>query len=370
MGGHEKAFIVDAVDNGWVTPLGPNVDGFESDLSAFMDTNIKVTALSSGTAALHLALIIAGVQVGDEVICQSMTFAASANPCRYLGATPVFIDSEKLTWNMDVNLLEEAIKDRIKLTGKVPKAIIPVHLYGMPAQMVDILEVAARYNIPVIEDAAEALGSSIDGKQCGTFGTMSILSFNGNKIITTSSGGALVSYNEDYTNKAKFLGSQAKDPAPHYEHTEIGYNYRMSNLCAGAGRGQMIVLADRIEKRRSNYNFYEQHLQLEGVSFLSEQEGVKSNRWLTTIIIDPVQTGGITRQDIAAKLQQNNIESRPLWKPMHMQPIYQTSPFYGNGTSEQLFADGLCLPSGSDLTDTDLKRVVSTIREAIPVLNV
>jgi len=361
MGGQEFGFVKEAFDTNWIAPLGPHVDGFERDLSAYTGA-ANVAALSSGTAALHLALILSGVERGDEVICQSMTFSASANPIAYLGAIPVFIDSESDTWNIDPVLLEEAIIERIK-KGKKPKAIIPVHLYGMPAKMDEIMAISAKYGIPVIEDAAEALGSTYNGKACGTFGELGILSFNGNKIITTSGGGALIGDSEGPVQKAKFLATQARDPAPHYQHSHIGYNYRMSNICAGIGRGQLLVLNDRVAQRRSNYDFYvEQFSSLRGVSFLNEAKGNFSNRWLTTILINPDQSGGITREDVRLALEKDNIESRPLWKPMHMQPVFKDAPAYVNGISEELFNTGLCLPSGSNLLKEELERVTSIVR--------
>ncbi len=362
MGEKEFEYVKETFESNWIAPLGPNVDGFEKDLADFLDDDCHVAVLSAGTAALHLALILLGVESGDEVICQSMTFSASANPIRYQGATPVFIDSEKDTWNMDPEFLEEAIVAR-KAKGKMPKAVIPVHLYGMPAKMDEIMKVAARYQIPVIEDAAEALGSHIHGKKCGTFGEMSILSFNGNKIITTSGGGALVSHKKEWTDKATFLATQARDPAPHYQHSHIGYNYRMSNVVAAIGRGQMEVLPQRIEQRRKNFDFYKQQLaDITGISFVNEPEGFFSNRWLTTIVVDPEQSGGITREDIRLALLEDNIESRPLWKPMHLQPVFKDAPYYGDRVSEELFEQGLCLPSGSNLTEEDLNRVVDRIK--------
>ncbi|HEY5462794.1 MAG TPA: aminotransferase class I/II-fold pyridoxal phosphate-dependent enzyme [Hanamia sp.] len=362
IGESEQKFVKQAFDSNWVAPLGPNVDGFERDLVSFLEEDTHVAALSSGTAALHLALILLNVQPGDEVICQSMTFSASANPIRYLGGIPVFIDSEKDTWNMDPDILEKAIIERIT-KGKKPKAIIPVHLYGMPAKMNAIIAIAEKYDIPVIEDAAEALGSSINEQKCGTFGDMGILSFNGNKIITTSGGGALVSKNEKYINEATFLATQARDPAPHYQHSQIGYNYRLSNISAGIGRGQMEVLPQRIKQRRSNFSFYQNKLMdLPGISLLNEPEGFFSNRWLTTILVDPVKNDGITREDIRIGLENENIESRPLWKPMHLQPIFKEYPYYGNGVAEDLFRNGLCLPSGSNLSNEELKRVLKFIR--------
>lgn len=359
MGGTELSYIHEAFDTNWVAPLGPNVDNFENDISAYLKEDVYVAALSSGTAALHLALVLVGVQAGDEVICQSMTFSASANPIAYLGATPVFVDSETDTWNISPALLEQAIQDRIA-KGKTPKAIIPVHLYGMPAKINEIQAIADKYGIAVIEDAAEALGSHVDGKMCGTYGTISALSFNGNKIITTSGGGALVAHSKELAQKATFLATQARDAAPHYEHSHIGYNYRMSNICAGIGRGQMEVLAKRVEQRRAIYNrYYDKMKNLKGVSFVDEPVGYSSNRWLTTILIDPAS--GITRETLRLALEQDNIESRPLWKPMHMQPIFADAPFYGDGTSERLFRDGLCLPSGSNLTDADFLRIFKVI---------
>lgn len=359
MGGTELSYIHEAFDTNWVAPLGPNVDNFEKDITAFLKEDVHVAALSSGTAALHLALVLAGVQAGDEVICQSMTFSASANPIAYLGATPVFVDSEAETMNMSPVLLEQAIQDRIA-KGKTPKAIIPVHLYGMPAKINEIQAIADKYGIAVIEDAAEALGSYVDGKMCGTYGVISALSFNGNKIITTSGGGALVAHSKELAQKATFLATQARDAAPHYEHSHIGYNYRMSNICAGIGRGQMEVLANRVEQRRAVYNrYYDKMKNLNGVSFVDEPAGYFSNRWLTTILIDPAS--GITREILRLAFEQDNIESRPLWKPMHMQPIFADAPFYGDGTSERLFRDGLCLPSGSNLTDADFERIFKVI---------
>lgn len=361
MGGTELNYIHEAFDSNWVAPLGPNVDNFEKDITAFLKEDVHAAALSAGTAGIHLALILAGVQPGDEVICQSMTFSASANPIAYLSAIPVFVDSEVETWNMSPQWLEAAIKDRIA-KGKTPKAIIPVHLYGMPAKMQEIMAVAAQYNIPVIEDAAEALGSHIDGKMCGTYGAMSILSFNGNKIITTSGGGALVAHDAAIVAKARFLATQARDAAPHYEHTHIGYNYRMSNICAGIGRGQMEVLANRIDQRRAVYQQYYNKLKgIKGITLLDEPAGYFSNRWLSTILIDPVETGGITRETLRVALDEENIESRPLWKPMHLQPVFKDSPFYGDGTSEKLFENGLCLPSGSNLTADDMQRIFRVI---------
>ena len=362
MGGEEFNFVKEAFETNWIAPLGPNVDGFEQDLQLF--TGVKhAAALSSGTAALHLALIILGIKPGDEVICQSFTFSATANPIVYLGATPIFVDSESDTWNMCPDLLEKAIKDRIA-KGKVPKAIVPVHLYGMPAKITQIMAIADRYGIPVIEDAAEALGATVNGKTAGSFGLMGVLSFNGNKIITTSGGGALISDNEKFISQARFLATQARDNAPHYQHSQIGYNYRMSNICAGIGRGQMLVLKKHIEIRRKIYNIYKKELStFPGIDFLNEPAGYTSNRWLTTIIVNPESSKGVTCDAIRLMLEKENIESRPLWKPMHLQPVFKEYPSYINGKSESLFENGLCLPSGSNMTEEDLERVVLNIKK-------
>lgn len=365
LGGTESKYVNEAIDTGWVVPLGPNVNAFESCLQEYLGNKVYLSALSSGTAALHLALILLGVQPGDEVICQSMTFSASANPIAYLGATPVFVDSEPDSWNMSPKYLELAIKERIA-KGKKPKAIIPVHLYGMPAKMEEILAIANQFEIPVLEDAAEALGSSYNGGKCGTLGEMACLSFNGNKIITTSGGGALVTHKEADSKKAKFLATQAKDDAPHYQHTHIGYNYRMSNLVAGLGRGQMEVLDQWIDKRRNNFKIYKAQLSvLPGISFQEEQDGMFSNRWLTSILVDPSKTNGVTREDIRLALQAENIETRPLWKPMHQQPIFADAPYYGNGVCDKLFENGLCLPSSSSLTKEEIERVINAIKALI-----
>ncbi len=361
MGTREQEFVREAFDTNWIAPLGPHVDGFEQDLAQFVGLG-HAAALSSGTAAIHLALVMLGVGPGDYVLCQSFTFSGSANPIAYLGATPVFIDSEKQSWNMCPAALEQALEE-LKQQGKSVKAIIPVHLYGMPARMHEILALAQQYGVPVVEDAAEALGSTYEGKACGSFGEIAILSFNGNKIITTSGGGALVSNNEEWVRKARFLSTQARDQAPHYQHSQIGYNYRMSNVCAGIGRGQMLVLPERVQQRRANHSYYENALaDLPGVTFLPEPAGSFSNRWLTCIQVDPTLSGGVTREHIRLRLEQDNIESRPLWKPMHLQPIFESAPFYGDGSSEHLFEQGLCLPSGSNLSTADLERVVHHIR--------
>ena len=364
MGTKEFEFVKEAFDTNWIAPLGPNVDGFEADLCNYTGTK-HTAALSAGTAAIHLALILLGVKADDEVICQSFTFSASANPIVYQGAKPIFVDSEPLTWNMSPAYLKIAIEDRLS-KGKRVKAIIPVHLYGVPAKMEEILSIAKRYDIPVIEDAAESLGSSINGKSCGTFGEIGILSFNGNKIITTSGGGAMISENEEYIKKARFLATQARDYAPHYQHSHIGYNYRMSNICAGIGRGQMMVLNERVAQRRKNFKFYKSEFgNRPGISFVEELPGSFANRWLTCISVDPAQTKGITREDIRMALDKENIECRPLWKPMHLQPIFADAPFYGDGTSEKLFENGLCLPSGSNLSQNDLDRVVEAINNVL-----
>lgn len=362
MGGNELKYINEAFAENWVAPLGPNVNGFENDLEQFLGNNVKAAALSAGTAALHLALIECGVQYGDEVICQSMTFSASANPIAYCGALPVFIDSESDTWNMCPKALKEAIEDRIK-NGKKPKAIIVVHLYGMPAKMDEILAIAEEYQIPVIEDAAEALGSSYKGRGCGTFGRFGILSFNGNKIITTSGGGALVCHTQEDKDKIVFLSTQARDNAPHYQHSHIGFNYRMSNIVAGIGRGQMEVLKDRVAARRAMHNFYvELFKDIDGVTVFSEpDDDYYSNHWLSAIIVDPEITGK-DRESLRLTFLEDNIESRPLWKPMHLQPVFENAPYYGTNVSEKLFDNGLCLPSGSNLSDEERERIASVIK--------
>lgn len=361
LGEQEFEYVREAFSTNWIAPLGPNVDGFEEDLAAFTGA-AHVAALSSGTAALHLALILLGVQQGDEVICQSMTFSATANPIVYQGATPVFVDSEPDTWNMDPLLMEDAIKDRLA-KGRKPKAIIPVHLYGMPAKMDEILQIAAEYEIPVIEDAAEALGSVYKGKACGTLSRLGVLSFNGNKIITTSGGGALIGDDEETIRNARFLASQARDPAPHYQHSHIGFNYRMSNVCAGIGRGQMQVLHCRISQRRAIYQRYLKQLSvLPGVQFITEPEDCFSNRWLTTILVDPALSGGVDRETVRQALEKANVESRPLWKPMHMQPVFAGVPAYVNNVAESLFKQGLCLPSGSSLTPEQLDYIAGLIK--------
>ena len=367
MSGREQEFIQEAFDTNWVVPLGPNVNAFEHALQDFLIENEgkRVVALSAGTAALHLGLILLGVEPGDEVICQSFTFAASANPIAYLEATPVFVDSEKDTWNMDPVLLEMAIKDRLAKTGRLPKAIIPVHLYGMPVKMGEVMEVANRYGIPVLEDSAEALGSEYKGRKCGTFGEYGVLSFNGNKMITTSGGGALICPNEEKAKRALFYATQAREQAPHYQHEKIGYNYRMSNICAGIGRGQMFVLDEHVARRREIHDLYVKLLNgVKGVKVMCQPEGedFNSNYWLTCTTVE-TEEAGFTREDVRLALDEDNIESRPLWKPMHLQPVFKDAPFYGNGTSERLFEIGLCLPSGPTLTDEDVERVTKVVKQ-------
>ena len=362
MSGQEMKFIKEAFDTNWVVPLGPNVNGFESDLEQFVGQDKKVAALASGTSAIHLALVQLGVKAGDEVICQSFTFAASANPVVYQGATPVFVDSERDSWNMDPNLLEDAIKDRIAKTGRKPKAIIPVYLYGMPAQIDAIMEIANRYEIPVIEDAAEGFGSRFKGQACGTFGHFGIMSFNGNKMITTSGGGALICPDEETKRRILFYATQAREPFPYYQHEQIGYNYRMSNICAGIGRGQMTIVDEHIR--------HHQHVCQRYVELLKDVEGIDvhvnptpdhdSNYWLNTITIDPEKTG-TDYESVRQYLETKNIETRPLWKPMHLQPVYKDAPAYVNGTAESLFQVGLCLPSGPYVTDEHVALIVDEI---------
>ncbi|WP_179345075.1 DegT/DnrJ/EryC1/StrS family aminotransferase [Winogradskyella ursingii] len=357
MSGNEQSYIQEAFNANWVAPLGPNVNGFENDIQSYLKEDIHVAALASGTSALHLSLILLGITYGDEVICQSKTFSASANPIIYQGAQPIFVDSENDTWAICPNLLETAIKDRIK-KGKKPKAIIAVHLYGMPYKVDEIREVANIYEIPIIEDSAEAFGSKYKNQCCGTFGDFSILSFNGNKIITTSGGGALITKTLSQKHKAVFLATQAKDPSPAYLHSEIGYNYRMSNIIAGIGRGQMTILDSHVTKRRANYNRYKTSLEhIDKISFIAEPENCFSNRWLSCILLD----SEATREGLRLALEKENIESRHFWKPMHQQPVFKEAPSYLNGVSDNLFEKGLCLPSGSNLTEEELNRVISAI---------
>ena len=401
MSGHEMKFIQEAFDTNWVVPLGPNVNGFEKDLEQYMGQNKRVVALSAGTAAVHLALIACGVGPGDEVIVQTFTFCASSHPITYLGATPVFVDSESETWNMSPELLEETIKDRIAKTGRKPKAIIPVYLYGMPGKIEELLDVASRYDIPVIEDAAEGFGSCYNGQMVGTFGRFGVLSFNGNKMITTSGGGALVCPDDESYNRIMYFATQARESYPYYQHTEIGYNYRMSNICAGIGRGQMMILDEHIKHHQHIAELYrEAFKQVDGIEFHDNPDvKMSSNFWLNTITIAPdvkvkgqenayktIVKGavggaaGVVHQALTAHtdcepndnveamrvcLDANNIESRPLWKPMHKQPVYKDAPAYINGVSECLFRQGLCLPSGPMVTDDDVARIVSTIKDSL-----
>ena len=368
MSGKEEEFIHEAFLTNWVVPLGPNVDGFENDLATWLGKKsaspLHVVALSSGTAAIHLALVMLGVGPGDEVICQSFTFAASANPIVYQGATPVFVDSEPGTWNMDPELLRQAIDDRLRATGKLPKAIIPVHLYGTPARMDEINSVASAYGIPVVEDAAEALGSEYNSRYCGTFGTYGALSFNGNKMITTSGGGALICPDEESACRVKFYATQARENFPYYQHEQIGYNYRLSNISAGIGRGQMYVLDEHIARRRAIHALYVEKLKnTPGITVMQPRSNVDlhPNYWLSTILVNP-QEAGFTYQELSARLTAADIESRPLWKPMHLQPVFAKAPAYVNGVSEALFAQGLCLPSGPMVTDEDVDKIVKVIK--------
>lgn len=401
MSGREQEFIKEAFDTNWVVPLGPNVNGFEADLEAFVGENKKVVALSAGTAAVHLALLACGVGPGDEVICQSMTFCASANPITYLGATPVFVDSERDTWNIDPELMEQAIKDRIAKTGRKPKAIVPVYLYGMPARIDEIMAVAAKYEIPVVEDAAEAFGSTYKGRVCGTFGQYGVLSFNGNKMITTSGGGALICPDEQTKREIMFYATQARESYPYYQHEHIGYNYRMSNICAGIGRGQMTIADEHIAHHRHTYALYKELLaDVEGISLHGNpSKEYDSNFWLNTILLDPSlevvgqesaydtavtgTVGGAAGVAHAAEslhtecepnanveamrlaLDAEGVESRPLWKPMHCQPVFASAPSYVNGVSEELFAKGLCLPSGPCVTDEQIRYIVECIKRSI-----
>lgn len=366
MGGSEQKFVKEAFDANWVAPLGPNVNGLEQDLENYLGNKASVGALSSGTAAIHLGLILLGVQAGDEVICQSMTFSASANPILYQGAIPVFIDSENETWNLCPIVLEEAIIDRIA-NGKKPKAIIAVHLYGVPYQIEAVRAIADKYGIPIIEDSAEALGSSYKGQKCGTFGDIGILSFNGNKIITTSGGGAIVTQSVALKDKAVFYATQSRDNAPHYQHSEIGYNYRMSNICAGIGRGQMEVLDEHVALRRKMHDFYVDLFKgIEAVTVFSvPNEDYFANYWLSAIVVNPALSKGIGRESLRLAFEAENIECRPLWKPMHLQPIFEKYPYYGNKVSETLFENGLCLPSGSNLTDEERERIAKVVRRVL-----
>ena len=359
MGGREQSFVNQAFETNWVAPLGSNVDGFESDISKYVGV-AGAAALSSGTAAIHLALIILGVKPGDEVLVSTFTFSGSVNPILYVGATPVMVESEPTTWNIDPQALKEAIEGRKRVTGKVPRVLILVHLYGMPARLDEILKICREYGIFVIEDAAEALGSRYKGKKLGSFGDLGIFSFNGNKIITTSSGGALAADNAAWIESAKFLAAQARDPAVHYQHSRVGFNYRMSNLLAGVGRGQMMVLDNRVAKRREINQFYRELMPKDEVCFLTEPGAdYFSNHWLTALRIKP--ESGVTNEDLRLHLSKEKIEGRPVWKPMHLQPVFENYPYYGNGWSKKLFEEGLCLPSGSNMTEENYQR----IREAV-----
>lgn len=362
MSGNEMKYVQEAFDGNWIAPLGPNVDGFEKDLEQFLGEGTHVAAVNTGTAALHLALVMLGVEKDDYVICQSLTFSASANPIIYLGGIPIFVDSEPDTWNICPNALEDAVKSCIK-KGKKPKAIITVCLYGMPYKVDEIREISDKYGIPILEDSAEALGSTYKGQKCGTFGDISVLSFNGNKIITTSGGGALVLKDEIYKKKAVFLSTQAKDDAPHYQHSIVGYNYRLSNVCAGIGRGQMEVINDRVALRRKNHEFYKEiFTSFVGVNFFSEPSlDFFSNHWLNAVIIDPNKTNGFRSEDLIYEFQKENIESRPLWKPMHMQPLFNKAEYFGAIIAERLFKFGLCLPSGSNMSNKDRERISEVI---------
>ena len=364
MGGEEIRFVQKAFDTNWVAPYGPNLDHFESELAGYCGVDY-CAAVSSGTAAIHLALIILGIKQGDEVLCSTFTFSGSCNPVRYQGATPVFVDSEADTWNIDPQLFEEAIVDRMA-KGRKPRAAIVVHLYGMPAKIREIMDIARRYEIPVIEDAAEALGATYEGKKLGSYGDFGILSFNGNKIITTSGGGALLSGNRKWIEEARYLATQARDPATHYQHSRIGYNYRLSNICAGIGRGQLKVLGERVRRRREIFDFYQKELNcLEAIAFQPEPVDAYSNRWLTCLLVNPSKGNNATREHVRLALAEENIESRPLWKPMHMQPVFQASVCYGGRYSEHVFDQGICLPSGSNLDQADLSRITGIVKSVL-----
>ncbi|PGS44442.1 pyridoxal phosphate-dependent aminotransferase [Bacillus cereus] len=367
MSGNEQKYIQNAFDTNWIAPLGPNIDGFERELASFVGVK-GGAAVSSGTAAIHLALRLLDVQKGDTVFCSSLTFVASANPIVYLGAEPVFIDSEPETWNMSPNALAHALYEANKV-GKLPKAIILVHLYGQSAKLDGILSLCNQYNVPIVEDAAESLGSTYKGKASGTFGRFGVYSFNGNKIITTSGGGMLVSNDVEALERARFLATQAKDPAPHYEHSEIGYNYRMSNILAGIGRGQLEVLEDRVRARRFIYKrYYEALSHMPGFYFMPELENTRSNRWLTTLTIDEKESG-ISIGKLLRTLAEENIEARPMWKPLHMQSLFKEKKYYPHSKNEDvshsLFQSGICLPSGSNMLAEDQQRVIQSILKAV-----
>ena len=370
MSPNEREYLLDAFDSNWIAPLGPHVDAFEREFAARVagrnapSIGAKhAVALSSGTAAIHLGLKLLGVGPGDEVIVSSLTFSASANPVTYVGATPVFIDSNRETWNMNPQLLADELADCAK-KNKLPQAVIPVDLYGQCADYDAIVEICQKYSVPVLEDAAEALGAKYHGKNAGLFGKIGCFSFNGNKIITSSGGGMLVTDNEEWAKKVRFWATQSRDPAPHYQHSEIGYNYRMSNLCAAVGRGQLLTLDERVAARRANFDYYKNHLDdLPGVDFMPEPQGFFSTRWLTVLTIDPAKFGK-SREDVRLILEAKNIESRPVWKPMHMQPVFAHCRHRGGEISESLFQNGLCLPSGSDLTPENLGQVIETIKQS------
>ncbi len=359
MSGYEEEFVAEAFRSNWIAPLGPMVDAFERDMSDYVGVE-HATALSSGTAALHLALLLLEIQPGDEVLCSTLTFSASANTIKYVAASPVFLDCDPKTWNIDPDLLEEELAACVK-NSRRPAAVMAVDLYGQCADYGKIEEICQRYAVPLIEDAAESLGATCNGKKAGGFGQMAAFSYNGNKIITTSGGGMLVSSNGELIRKARFLATQARDPAPHYQHSQIGYNYRMSNIAAAIGRGQLKVIEDRIASRRRVFEYYQQALRdVPGITFMPEAEYGKSNRWLTCIQVDPKESG-VTREDIRLSLEAENIEARPLWKPMHLQPVFAGCRKRAGGVSEELFEKGLCLPSGSDLSNDDLERIVNVI---------
>ncbi|OWP63709.1 pyridoxal phosphate-dependent aminotransferase [Hymenobacter amundsenii] len=365
LGRHELNYLHKAIEDNWVAPVGPNLDGFEQDICAF--TGVKhALALNSGTAAIHLGLRLLGVGPGDEVLCPSFTFVATANPITYLGATPVFIDSEAETWNMCPKRLREALEDR-RRQNRQPRALIVVHLYGMPCKLREIMAVAAEFGVPVLEDAAEALGATYEGQALGSFGAVGVFSFNGNKILTTSGGGVLVTNNADWAARARSWATQARDDAPYYQHSELGYNYRLSNLLAGIGRGQMGLLDERVKKRREIYAWYQDKLQgMPGLSFgPTEPAGGRSNRWLSCLLLDPAETT-VTPEQLRLHLETHNVESRPLWKPLHLQPLFASVPMYGGEVCTDLFTRGLCLPSGSAMSDTDLRRVASAVRALFP----
>ena len=368
IGRAERGFVAEAFDSNWVAPLGPNVDAFEEEFAEYTDSSNAV-ALSSGTAGLHLALLLAGVEPGDIVLGSDLTFVASANAALYAGAEPVFIDSERESWNLDPALLADDLRRRAS-AGRLPAAVVVVHVFGQSANLDPILDSCAEFDVPVIEDAAEALGTTYHGRSVGTFGQLGVFSFNGNKIITTSGGGMLVTEDGGLAQRARKLATQSREDAAHYQHDEVGYNYRLSNVLAGIGRGQLLVLDERIAARRRIYNSYSQHLgDLPGIDFMPEASWGRHTRWLTTLTVDS-ESFGADREQIRLALEQQNIEARPVWKPMHMQPLFNGCGFVGGGVSEDLFSRGLCLPSGSNMTDGDVERVVSAIRSLCPAVEV